>query len=304
MSFPIGIGIITYNRREILSGTIDQVRALSGQPNAALVVADDGSGDGTLAMLRDKQVPVITGVNMGIAWNKNRALFLLSHMLGCETVILLEDDTRPNRAGWEAEWMKAARRWGHANLAGEWMAEHFLSGSGTADDPVRSAMVTAQCSVYSRAALTFGGYLDPRFRGYGHEHVEHTARLVRVGYGGTEERIDGEGRVRFFLIKGDVTVVSSRSFHDTAQEQRNLQLAQRIMGEQGYRSPWGDDNELRQFRSEIESAMIDGAERFRLPPAEPGAFAARPATPLAAGSLATGPRAAGRGFFGRLFRRS
>jgi glycosyltransferase involved in cell wall biosynthesis len=214
------------------------VRGFTRQPIAAMVVADDGSNDGTLAMLRDKQVPVITGVNMGIAWNKNRALFLLAHMLGCETVILLVDDTRPDRAGWEAEWMKAARRCGHANLAGDRMREHFLCGAGTVDDPVRSEMVTAQCSVYSNAASTFGGYFDPRFKGYGDEHVEHTARLVRVGYGGAEERIDGEGRVRFFLIKGGVTVVSSWSYHNGDEIDHNFQVAKMVMGQQGYRSPW------------------------------------------------------------------
>lgn len=289
MSFTAGIGIITYNRKEILSDTVDQVRALTRQPNAALVVADDGSSDGTLAMLRDKQVSVITGINMGIAWNKNRALFLLSQILGCETVILLEDDTRPDRTGWEAAWITAAQRWGHANFAGDWMQEHFLAGTGTVDDPVRCAMVTAQCSAYSRAALSFGGYFDSRFRGYGHEHVEHSRRLVRVGYGGTDERADGEEYVRYNLIKGDLTVVSSQSYFDKAEEERNLQLARGIMGEEGYRSPWGKDNELRQFRSEIDSAMRDGPERFRLTPMEFHALQTRPA---------------GQGLFVRLFGRS
>ena len=264
MSFPVGIGIVTYNRKAILSDTIDRVRALTRQPGAALVVADDGSNDGTLAMLRDKQVPVITGVNMGIAWNKNRALFLLSHMLGCETVILLEDDTQPTRAGWEAAWMQAAQRWGHVNFAADWMHEHFLSGTGTVADPVRSKMVTAQCSAYARTALTYGGYFDPRFKGYGHEHVEHTRRLVRVGYGGTDERIDDEELVRYYMIKGDLKVVTSQSYFDQADEERNLQLARAIMGQQGYRAPWGADPELRQFRAEIDSAIGDGPERFRL----------------------------------------
>lgn len=286
MSFLVGIGIVTYNRKAILSDTIDRVRALTRQPGAALVVADDGSTDGTLAMLRDKQVPVITGINMGIAWNKNRALFLLSHMLGCQTVILLEDDTRPNRAGWEREWMEAAQRYGHVNYAGDWMREHFLSGAGTVDDPIRCKMVTAQCSAYSHTALTYGGYFDPRFRGYGHEHVEHTRRLVRVGYGGTDERINGEELVRYNLIKGDMTVVSSQSYFDRAEEERNLQLAREIMGEQGYRSPWGKDNELRQFRAEIESAMNHGLEHFRL-----SAIESRPGSP------------SNRNVFSRLFNR-
>ncbi|HBK05520.1 MAG TPA: hypothetical protein DDZ81_06595 [Acetobacteraceae bacterium] len=264
MSFALGIGIVTYNRRQIVSDTIDRVREFTRRPDAAFVVADDGSNDGTLEMLREKQVPVITGINMGIAWNKNRALFLLSQILGCQTVVLLEDDTQPAKSGWESQWISATQRWGHANFAAPWMREHFVSGVGTAEDPVRAKAVTAQCSAYSRDALTYGGYFDPRFRGYGHEHVEHTRRLIRVGYGGTDEMIDGKERVRYFLIGGDLTVVEAKSHLNAAEEQRNLQLARSIMGQQGYRSPWGEDRELRQFRSETESAVSGGTERFRL----------------------------------------
>src|SRR6185312_2852292 len=135
------------------------------------------------------------GVNMGIAWNKNRALFLLAQMLGCEVGLLLEDDTHPVCNGWEAEWIEAANRWGHANWAGPGMRAQFLSGSGTAADPIRSRSVTAQCASYTRNALTYGGYFDSRFKGYGHEHVEHTRRLIRVGYGGADEFLDGQKRV-------------------------------------------------------------------------------------------------------------
>jgi glycosyltransferase involved in cell wall biosynthesis len=289
MSFTVGIGIITYNRREIVSQTIDRVRAFTRQSGAAMVVADDGSSDGTGALLRDKQVPVITGLNMGIAWNKNRALFLLSQMLCCETVILLEDDTQPTRAGWEAEWIRGAMRWGHLNFAGDWMSEYFLSGVGTVTDPVCSHMVTAQCSVYSRAALTFGGYFDPRYKGYGHEHVDHSRRLVRVGYGGTDKQVDGQEQVRYYSIKSDLTVVSTQSFFDEAQAQHNLQVAHATMGEQHYRAPWRDETQMRQFRSETESAMSEGRERFRLTAAEEPGLAGRPVT---------------RGLFARLFSRT
>jgi glycosyltransferase involved in cell wall biosynthesis len=264
MSFPVGIGIITYNRRDTVRATIERVQALTLEPDAALVVADDGSTDGTPAMLRQMGVPVVTGVNMGIAWNKNRALFLLSQLLGCETVILLEDDTMPASAGWESHWAAAARRWGHVNFAGAWMRQYFLSGSGTADDPVRSHMVTAQCAAYSRDALTYAGYFDPRFSGYGHEHVEHTRRMIRLGYGGSEEQHDGAPQVVFHLITGDVTVVGSTSHGDAAAAERNLMLARQLMAEQGYRAPWRDDRQLRQFRSEVESSFSGGRDRFAL----------------------------------------
>lgn len=284
MTFSVGVGIVTYNRKAILSDTIAKVRALTRSPDTALVVADDGSTDGTLEMLRQQQVPVITGVNMGIAWNKNRALFLLSQMLKCETMILLEDDTQPVQAGWEADWIAATQRWGHVNYAADWMHEYFVSGTGSAVDPFLSSNVTAQCSSYSRSALAYAGYFDPRFKGYGHEHVEHTRRLVRVGYGGTDSHVDGEEVVRYSMIKGGLTVVSSKSYFNGEDEDRNLQLARGIMGQQGFRAPWGDDRELRQFRSETESAMSDGPARFALD-----------------GSLGGGASHRA-GLFGRLFR--
>jgi glycosyltransferase involved in cell wall biosynthesis len=264
MSFPVGIGIITYNRKATVGATIERVRALTREPHAALVVADDGSSDGTLGMLRDMRVPVVTGVNMGIAWNKNRALFVLSQLLGCETVILLEDDTQPVAAGWESEWMTAARRWGHVNYAGGWMRQHFLSGSGTADDPVEATMVTAQCAAYSRGALAYAGYLDPRFTGYGHEHVEHTRRMIRLGYGGRVEHRNGKEQVIFHLITGGVEVVPTTSHGDAAAADRNLSLARQLMNEEGYRAPWGNDRQLRQFRSEAESSFAGDPLRFAL----------------------------------------
>ena len=105
MALSVGIGIVTYDRKATLS---DRAQAVTRQPAMAFVVSDDGSSDGTLPMLRDKQVPVTTGVNIGIAWNKTRALFLLSHMLGSAITILLKDDTKPNRLEWETEWIRGA----------------------------------------------------------------------------------------------------------------------------------------------------------------------------------------------------
>ena len=260
----IGIGIVTYNRCEVLKTTIEKVRRFTSQSDATFVVADDGSTDGTLAWLRENDVPVVGGVNMGIAWNKNRALYLLTEMLGCEAVVLLEDDTRPTVSGWETEWIAGAERWGHANFAAPWMNHLFLSGQGTAADPVLCGYITAQCASFSRESLLFGGYYDSRFKGYGHEHVEHTRRLVRVGYGGTERRVDGQEEIRYKLIRCELDVADVPSYLDHAQVERNLAIAGPLMSDRTFRAPWRDDDELRQFRSEMRSALDARPQGFTL----------------------------------------
>jgi|GEM_PF-2415869 len=264
MQGRIGIGIVTYNRKDMVRETIQCVRRYTLRDDVDFIVADDGSTDGTMALLRDLHVPAMTGVNMGIAWNKNRALYLLAQTLRCEVVILLEDDTQPNKAGWENDWIEGARRWGHVNLAGEWLKSSFVRGSGTADDPIMSRQVTAQCASYSRESLDYGGYYDPRFKGYGHEHVEHSRRLIRVGYGGIETAVEGEGPIQFALIAGSVTVHDPPSHYNKEQAERNLDVARQAMGDQFYRAPWQSDEEMQQFRAEITGALRNQPRGFDL----------------------------------------
>jgi len=86
---------------------------------------------------------------------------------------------------------------------------------------------------------------------------------------------DGQ-QIRFFLMKGDLDVVTCQSHYDQAQVDANHRVAMQSMSEQHYRMPWSEHVEMRQFRSEIESAMRDGPERFRLTPDQPGSHTIRP----------------------------
>ena len=254
MAIRVGIGIITCNRKDVLLETLARVRAHTQSP-CVLAVADDGSDDGTADAVRSQQITLVTGQNMGIAWNKNRALFLLSDMMQCDVVILLEDDSFPTKDGWEQEWVLASQRWGHVHLAGEWFRNSFLKGAGTLDDPILSKDITAQCSGFSRSALVHGNYFDSRFRGYGFEHVEHSRRLVRVGYGGSFEDIDGEVMPIYKLLTSNIAVTNPISFSNPADRERNEMLCRELLFEETYRMPWRDDTELNQFRGEIAQAL-------------------------------------------------
>lgn len=172
----LGIGVITQNRLPILRQTIAEIVQLIQTPYT-LVIADDGSDDGTVAWARDLAVPVVTGPRRGCAWNKNRALYYLLTSTDCDPLLLLEDDTRPTAPDWATVWSAAGRRWQHVNYCYGWDRASPPPGSGTVDEPYRCNAFGGHCTVTSRAALREVGYLDPRFRGYGWEHVEWTWRF-------------------------------------------------------------------------------------------------------------------------------
>jgi glycosyltransferase involved in cell wall biosynthesis len=254
MAARVGIGVITYNRKDVLAETLARVRAHTTSPHE-LVVADDGSLDGTAELVRSLGVRLVTGRNMGIAWNKNRGLFLLSMLLRCDVVILLDDDSSPIKDGWEQDWIAASLRWGHINFAGEWLRSAFVGGSGTPDDPYLSTHVTAQCSGFSRTALLYGGYFDSRFRGYGQEHVEHTRRLVRIGFGGTYENVGGDVVPIYRLLRADISVRSQHTYANPGEQERNTLWCRQLLFDETYRMPWREDAELLQFRTEMDAAL-------------------------------------------------
>lgn len=268
MQIKLGIGVTTFNRCRKLEVCLSRLQELTSD-SFQLVVADDGSEDGTLAACAQRRVVTVTGPNMGIAWNKNRALFFLHRVLECDVVILIEDDCYPNQRGWEADWIEAACKWGHINFGGGWFREKIVSGEGTAANPFVSASLSGQCVAFSDRALSVCGYLDPRFKGYGYEHAEHSARLVRAGFGG-EMRISERGELdpHFYLLAADLTVCADESYRDEKSLAANWTTWERMYGDPVYRYPWRTKDELRQFRREMaraaHSANLSMLQRFRL----------------------------------------
>ena len=247
----LGIGLVTFQRDKQLSDTLLAVERHT-KTAARLIVADDGITDFTQGFCRDLKIPCVTGPNRGVAWNKNRALFYLFAVMRCTVAILLEDDAAPTQDGWEHDWIDAARRWGHVNLAGEWFPDgSFRSGAGTPADPILSTVVSGQVEAFTADAIQFGGYLDTRFRGYGHGHVEHTRRLIRFGWGG----IDGPEPL-FRLITSPIAVAHQKpTVTKEDDKRRNGALIREVLDDRSYRMPWRDETEMRAFRAEIAAAV-------------------------------------------------
>ena len=85
--------IVTHNRRALLSRCLDHVQSQS-RPTDGLIVINNGSTDGTEAMLRQRNVDVISQPNVGSAGGWFRAI---SHCQqhGYDAVWLMDDDGYP-----------------------------------------------------------------------------------------------------------------------------------------------------------------------------------------------------------------
>ncbi len=239
----------------MLRRTIEAIRIHTQHPHV-LFVADDGSSDGTDAMLGEMNITHLTASNRGIAWNKNRALFYLNQTRRCDVIILLEDDTRPNADGWEMIWIDAAIKYGHINLYPSHWTEGNVSGSGTVDDPYVSRLLTGQCSAFTRQSINTAGFMDTRFRRYGFEHVEHSYRMISCGYGG----LAGTDPGTFFpyLITSSLTVSGLDKAPDMEGVRHNAPIFDQLKTEPRHRWAWRTDEELAIFRCEQAAVADDG----------------------------------------------
>lgn len=256
----LGIAISTYNRRDMVVQLINTLRRLTSC-QFMLVVCDDGSSDGTVEAVQNCGAKIIAGINRGIAWNKNRGLFYLREICGSQTILLLDDDVLPTVAGWEQEWISGAERFGHVNWRAP--AHSVIGGSDIVADPGISTSLAGPCLAFSRQALSYIGYMDTRFRGYGHEHTDLTIRAIRAGFGGFATRIDEEIVHYFYVIKGGLTLFPVQSSSDATSIKRNHEVFLQSFSDSIYRNPWRSEEEYNLLRSEM--AEFDGLNELRAP---------------------------------------
>lgn len=250
----LGIGVVTHRRPQALSVLLEALKRLTVGKHE-LVVADDGSGDETLAVCSSAMVPVVTGPNRGVAWNKNRALAWLTNR-GCTRFVLLEDDTGVTAPAWNMAWSAAVDRWHHVNWLGpahipmipEGM---FLGGSGTAEDPYVCEFLYGQCMAFSLRSLARVGFFDTRFRGYGFEHLDLTLRNRRAGLGVRTVDTANGAIESFAAISGGLTIRAMESGADLEAVERNRAVFHALQQEPIYRAPWQDIAERNALEAEV-----------------------------------------------------
>jgi glycosyltransferase involved in cell wall biosynthesis len=178
-----GIAVVHYNRTKYLREVLEAVKATAPR-SARLVICDDGSKESV-----EEHIPhgfvYIRGKNLGVAANKNRALWALQD---CHTMAILEDDLKPTKKGWFETYEKAAGLSGIHHFCrvqdkeiGDNLPEFssFMAERGCT--PVFGSSPRGDFTFLTSEVLERVGAFNSKFRGAGYAHGEWSRRVAKAG---------------------------------------------------------------------------------------------------------------------------
>ena len=243
----IGVAVITYKRPDSLLRCMDSLYSFCRE-GLEIAIFDDCSKDETLDLGKSFCNVFESPLNGGVVRNKNRALYYFTEINPKDYIIILEDDVVIVESGWAEQWVKAAELYGHINFSAPWfkdkslVSEH-LCGNGSVLEPDVYKIVTGQCTSLKASYIKETvGYLNPRFLGYGHGHVEWTNRFIANGYGGYRR----DENFYYFAIGGGIEAPETVSHKTDAELERNQAIFEDIVKTQNnvfIERPWLDEKE-------------------------------------------------------------
>jgi glycosyltransferase involved in cell wall biosynthesis len=177
-SMKIGIGICTYNRLGTLRGTIEAMIQNTKLPHR-LVVASDGSTDGTSEWLLKNKVPCILGDNQGMHYNKNR---LLTALQDCDYIFIFDDDLYPHVPEWIEHYLNGFECTGYNYFC-------YKTGRLSKFTHVQYPKCTILLShgyqgnllIYRKKVLEVCGGFNTDYYGYGYGTTEFSMRIIQAG---------------------------------------------------------------------------------------------------------------------------
>lgn len=180
-----GVAICTYNRgrqlKELIERVIDTVPS-----GTKIVVCDDGSEDETPQVASEfKSILYVRGPNLGVAVNKNRALYTLQD---CAFICMLEDDLFPTESGWFERYQNVALATGIHHFCRvqdkivEETVPEFTEWLATKDfTPTYGPSPRGDFTFITNQVLVRVGGFHSSFRGAGYSHGEWSGRVYKAG---------------------------------------------------------------------------------------------------------------------------
>lgn len=217
ISNNIGVGILSYNRKNSLKRLIDSIIKHTDLRSTTIFISDDNSDDqDTIDYLNylqpmNKFVIINNKENLGVAGNSNRLLRCLSRF---EYALLLNDDVEILEKGWEYFYQKATKETGIQHFQyrqqGIYGAQlGILQNIGNLDvRKVNEKPHGAILSFTSNMVQTCG-YFDYNYGKYGMEHVDWSMKpaefaLQPPGF------FDVEGSSTYFKIHNENTSIDKK----------------------------------------------------------------------------------------------
>ena len=174
----VGIGICTYNRVETLKKAVTAMETNTQIPHR-LVVASDGSTDGTDEWLIKSKIPCVLGENRGMHYNKNR---LLTALQDCDYIFLFDDDIYPRNPEWIEHYLNGFECTGYHHFG-------YKTGRVNRLRHVKYPKCTillhhgqqGNLLAYTKKVLEVCGGFNMEYVGYGYGTTEYSMRILQAG---------------------------------------------------------------------------------------------------------------------------
>jgi GT2 family glycosyltransferase len=218
ISNNIGVGILSYNRRDSLKRLVDSIIRYTDLRKTTIFISDDCSTDSELLKYLDSVTNNFTVIKnsarIGVAGNSNRLLRCLSRF---KYGILLNDDVEILQNGWEKHYADAMCR---TNMHHFTYTQVGVYGAKPGEQETRNGTIVRKSNskphgavlAFTNSMLQKCGYFDESYGTYGMEHVDWSQKAWEMGLQ-DKGFFDVNGSDKFYKTHAEKSSVDNKDQH-------------------------------------------------------------------------------------------